>query len=174
MRRGVFFNTTSSTARLLVRFHPVNRFLYLMVRIVNVSQRPLLQALRKLVVLFLRDILVCPVQKLQRMAQSPAPIQIGIHWRVIVYVFPVVNRRLLDLFDGGFDLMHSLILFVAQLASVVMLQISARRTQIRQCVQIRRVPALGKRAAAAERKEQRKYHSRNDNAGNCFHGFDFS
>ena len=145
-----------------------------MVRIVNVSQRPLLQALRRLVIFLLRDVLVCPVQKLQRMSQSPAPIQIGIHWRVIVYVFAVVNRRLLDLFDGRFDLMHSLILFVAQLASVVMLQISASRTQICQCVQIRRVPALGKCTAATERKKQRKYHSRNENSGNCFHGFDFS
>ena len=45
-------HSTNSIACLLVRFHPVDGFLHVMVRLVNVFHCPLLQALRKLVVLF--------------------------------------------------------------------------------------------------------------------------
>jgi len=52
----------NSTARLPVRFHPLNRFFHVMVRSVNVTQRPLLQTLCEPVVLFPGDIFMRPVQ----------------------------------------------------------------------------------------------------------------
>src|SRR5208337_192348 len=60
------------------------------------------------------------------------------------------------------------------MAPIVALQMSARMAQIGQCVQIRGVPALGKRIAGTERKKQREYHSWNENSGNSFHEFGFS
>ena len=98
---------------LLVRFDPLNRFFHMVVRLVNVTQRALLQALCKLVVLFPRNILMRPVQKLQRTMQPSGPIHPGVHWRVIVQVLSVIDRSLLDLFDGVIDIMDGVFFFVA-------------------------------------------------------------
>jgi len=102
----------NSAACLPVRFHPVNRIFHMMVRLVNVTQRALLQALRKPVVLFLCNILMRLVQKLQRAVQPPGPIHVGINGRVIVQVLSVVDRSLLDLFDGLIDFMNGIFFFV--------------------------------------------------------------
>src|SRR5208337_788114 len=60
------------------------------------------------------------------------------------------------------------------MAPIGALQMSARMAQIGQCVQIRGMPALGKRIAGTEREKQREYHSWNENSGNSFHGFGLS
>jgi len=146
----------------------------MVVRLVNVTQRAFLQALRKPVVLFPRDVFMRPVQKLQRAVQAPRPIHPGVHWRVIVQVFSVVDRSLFDLFDGLIDFMDGIFFFVAQVASVRPLQVSTSFAQIAQRMQIGGMPALGKRIAGAERKKQREYHSWNEDSGNSFHEFDLS
>ena len=95
-----------------MRFHPVDGFLYMMVGLVNVAHRPLLQALRKLVVLFSRYILMRLVQKLQRSVQPPGPVQVGINRRMIVQILPVIDCSLLDFPDGCVDFMDGVFFFV--------------------------------------------------------------
>ena len=164
----------NSTACLLVRIHPRNRFLHVMVRLVDVTQRALLQALRKLVVFFPRDILMRPVQKFQCAVKPSRPIRPCVHRRVIVQVFSIIDGCLLDLLNGIIDFMDGIFFFVAQVAPIGPLQVSPRLTQIAQRVQVCGMPALGKRIAGAERKKQREYHSWNENSGNSFHGIGFS
>ena len=93
---------------------------------------------------------------------------------MVVQILPVIDRSLLDLSDGRVDFMDGVFFFVTQMAPVWPFQMCARVAQIRQRVQISGMLALGKRAAAAEGKKQRKYHGRNENASNCFHGLVFS
>src|SRR5271166_5246140 len=106
------------------------------------TERPLLQALRRTVVFFVGNVLVRLFQKLLRAVQAAGVIQARVYWRVIVQVFAVINRSLLDFSDCGVDLLDRFLLFMTQFPSVMGLEMRTGVPKIRQGMQISRMLSL--------------------------------
>jgi hypothetical protein len=139
-----------------VRVDETDRVIHVVDGAVDVSERALLQALRKAVIFFMRDVLAGLVQKLARTMQTAGVIQAGINRRMIVQVFAIVDRSSLDLRDGVIDRVDRFFFLVPQFAASMNIQVGASRAKIRQSVQIGRMLSLSGRIASAKRQEQSK------------------
>ncbi len=88
---------------------------------VNVPEGALLQALREAIIFLVRNVLARFLQQFLGAVQTAGTVQSGVNWRVIVQVFAVVNRSLLDFIDRVVDLANGFLLFLAKGAAVLAL-----------------------------------------------------
>ena len=124
----------------------VKGFFRVMMRLFDVIQRPLLQPLRKAIVLFARDIVVGLVNQFKSAMQAAGPVESGVNRRVLVQVLAIINRSPLDLANGLVDLMDRPLFLFAQFPVVGALQMGSCVAQIGQSMQIGRMPILCKSA----------------------------
>ena len=120
-------------------------------RLVDVLHRPPLQALRKTIVLFPRDIVVCGVEQFQGAVPAAKPVQPGVDRRVIVQILAVVNRSPLDLVDGRVDFTDRSLFPFTQGSVAGLFQVSSGGPQIAQSAQISRMSVLCETAQSAQR-----------------------
>jgi hypothetical protein len=117
----------------------VNRFLNVVVSLIDVLQGSMLQTLREGIVLFLGHIAVSLLEQLGSAVETTGPIQMAVNRRVIVQILAIVDGGLLDFTDRGIDFPNCDGFFFSELTSIGTLQVGAGVTQIGQRVKIRRV-----------------------------------
>jgi len=139
-RRGVFWSQKSNP-RLL---DDLNGFLDVVVSPVNVIQGALLEALRKCIVFLPRDVIMGLADKLERLVQASAPVEVDVDGGMVVDVFAIVDRSALDFSNGFVDLMNGLFFLIVQFAATRALQVGARVTKIGKRVQIGRMIRCGR------------------------------
>ena len=81
----------------------MNGFFNVTVRLINVTQSALLQSLGGGIVFFTRYVIVSLIDEVQRLVQTPAPIQVCVHGSMVVQILAVIDRGLLDFIDRVVD-----------------------------------------------------------------------
>jgi hypothetical protein len=118
------------------------RFTRAVHRRVDVGGRAMLQVPRVVVVLFLVDVVVRGLERLERVVQAAVIWLVGIARGMVLEVLAVVDRRFLDLVDRRIDVGDRLRLVPLDVRiAVTALQVPARLTQIGQRMKICRVLA---------------------------------
>jgi len=112
------------------------------VRFVDVVKSAIAQTTYCRIIFFVCDIVVRFVEQLQRAVIAAGPVHVRIDRRMIVQVLAIVNSSILDLSNGFVDLVNGMLLFFVHVMSrSQVLQVSARMTQIGECVQVCRMPS---------------------------------
>ena len=119
----------------------VNSFLDMAMCFFDVFEGPRLQTLSVGVVLFLGYVTAGAIEKFDCAVQTPAPLHVVVHRRMVVEVLAVVDGSLLNLVDRSVDFVNGFAFLLAEFAAVGALQMSARYAQIRKRVQIARMLA---------------------------------
>ncbi len=107
------------------------------VRLVDVFESALLEALGEGVVFFLGDIVVSLVDEFEGPVEAAAPVEAGVNWRMIVEILAVVDGSLFDFVDGFIDFVNGFLFLFTQFAAIGTLEMGASVTEIRQGVKIR-------------------------------------
>jgi hypothetical protein len=122
---------------------------------VEMLDRPLLQALRKTVVLFPRDIAMRLRDEFNGPMNPSRPIEAGINHGVVIQILAVVDGSLLDGADGFVDFMDRVFFLPLEFAVVRAFEMCSGSPQIGQCTQIRGV-SLCKRIETCESENSRQ------------------
>ena len=107
----------------------MNGLFDVLVRLVDMLESALLEALGKGVVFFLGDIVVSLVDEFECTVETPAPIEARVNRWMIVQVLAVVDGSLLDFVDGFIDFVNGLLLLFTQFAAIGTLEMGASVTQ---------------------------------------------
>jgi hypothetical protein len=134
-------------------FRRLNGFSDVIMRLVDVPHRPLLQALRKAIVLFLRDIAVGFVDQFKSAMSAARRVELGVNRRVIVQILTVVNPSLLDVANGVVDFTDRFPFLFPQGIVVRGFEVGSCEPQIGKGVQISRMFVLCETAQSAQRQE---------------------
>jgi hypothetical protein len=139
-------------------------------RFVDVLQSAIPQTAHGRVIFFPCDVIVSFIQQLQRAVVAAGAVHSGIDRRMIAQVFAVVDGSALDFVDGSVNFCNGvLFFFVHVMSGSQVLQVSARVAQIRERVQVCRMPSrfVGKAQGGADSDNKHK-----QGAMACdFHGF---
>jgi hypothetical protein len=100
-------------------------FLHVVMSLVDVVQGALLEALSEAVVFFAGDVVVRLVEQFGGAAETAAPLEVSVDWRVIVQVLAVFDGGLLDLGDGVIDFVDGFLFLITQFPAVGALQVSS-------------------------------------------------
>jgi hypothetical protein len=117
-------------------FDHCDRFIHVMMRLVEMVQNPRLKSLRCRIVLFLAAIANRPVENFARLVQSPDPRQVRIHRFMIFQTLSIRNGRHFQFLDRFIYLMNCISLLRTKLSTVRTLQKRPRESQIRKRVQV--------------------------------------
>jgi hypothetical protein len=115
----------------------VNRFLDVVMRLVDVHDGARLKTLRKGVVFFLGNVVVGFVDELESPVETAAPVETCVHGRMIVDILSVIDGGFLDFVDGLIDFVDGMLFLVTQFTAVGALQMGSSMAEIRQSVKIR-------------------------------------
>ena len=116
-----------------------NGFFDVEVRLVDVLQRTVTQALREAVVLFLGNVVVGLVEQFEGAVETAPPIHVGIDGRMVVYVLAVIDGRSLDFANGFVDFVNGVLFLLAQRAAIWTFEVRSGVTQIGESMQIGRM-----------------------------------
>jgi hypothetical protein len=145
-------------------------FLDVMMRLVDVLQSTLLEALGEGIVFFLGDVAVSFVDELECPVQAAAPIKVRVDRWIIVEVLSVIDRGFLDLFNGVVDFVNGFLFLFSQLPAVRALQVSPRLPEIGERVQIGRMLAWRRRLCRVVRgQKQQQCKNREQKLVGAFH-----
>jgi hypothetical protein len=138
----------------------VNGLFDVLVRLVDMLESALLEALGEGVVFFLGNIVVSLVDEFECTVETSAPVEACVNCRMIVQILAVVDGGLLDFVDGFIDFVDSFLFLFTQLAGIGTLEMGASVTEIRQSMKIRgmlfrrlRLRTNGRRNEEQEREE---------------------
>jgi len=131
-----------SLKNVLVVFDDGNRFIYVMMRVLQMFQNPRLQTSRVGIVLFLGAITNRSVENLAGLVQTSRPRPMRIYCSVIVQAFPVVNSSDFQFADRFIDVMNGVSFLRPKLSAVRTLQKRSRESQIRKCMHVMRMVSL--------------------------------
>lgn len=120
-------------------FDDRDRFIHMMMRLVEMVQNPRLKSLRGRIILFLAAIANCPVENFARLVQSPSPRPVRIHRFMIFQTLSVIDGRHLQFVDRFIDVMNRISLLRTELSTVWTLQKCPRESQIRKRVHVTRM-----------------------------------
>src|SRR6202035_3095344 len=123
----------------LVMFDDRDRFIHMMMRLVEMVQNPRLKSLRGRIVFFLAAIANRPVENFTRLVQSPSPRPMRVHRFMIFQTLSIFNGRYFQLVDGFIDVMNCISLLRTKLSAVRTLQKRPRESQIRKRVHVTRM-----------------------------------
>src|SRR5580704_12735381 len=123
----------------LVMFDDRDRFIHMMMCLVEMVQNPRLKSLRGRIVFFLAAIANCPVENFARLVQSPSPRPVRIHRFMIFQTFSVIDGGHLQFVDRFIDVMNRISLLRTELSTVRTLQKRPRESQIRKRVHVTRM-----------------------------------
>jgi hypothetical protein len=130
------------------------------VRLVDMFESALLEALGEGVVFLLGDIVVSLIDEFECTVETTAPIEARVNGWMIVQVLAVVDGSLLDFVDGFIDFVNGFLFLLTQFAAIGTLEMGASVTQIGQSVKIRgmllrrlRLRGNGRRNEEQKRKE---------------------
>src|ERR1700733_3414588 len=137
MSRCLFSFLTSAYA--LVMFYDCDRFIHMMMCLVEMLQNPCLKSLRGRIVFFLAAIANRPVENFTRLVQSPSPRPLRIHRFMIFQTLSVIDGRHLQFVDRFIDVMNRISLLRTKLSTVRTLQKRARESQIRKRMHVTRM-----------------------------------
>src|ERR1700733_6375469 len=116
MSRCLFSFLTSAYA--LVMFYDCDRFIHMMMCLVEMLQNPCLKSLRGRIVFFLAAIANRPVENFTRLAQPPGPRPVRIHRFMIFQALSVFNGSYFQFVDGFVDFMNRISLLFPELSTV--------------------------------------------------------
>jgi hypothetical protein len=112
------------------------------VRFVDVFERAMTQSMGIAVIFFFFDIVTRRVEELEGSMIAASAGQVAVDLRMIVQVFAVINRSLLDLSDSPIDLCDGVIFLSIHAAGPPpTLQMSARVAEVGERVQVGRMPS---------------------------------
>jgi hypothetical protein len=124
-----------------------DRHIHLPHSLIDVGIRTMLKAMRKVVVFLVRDVVVSVAKEVRRRVEATRAIRALVERHVIVHVLSVIDCSLTDIAYCGVDFLNCLA-FVARYRVVArtMIDHPARRTQVRERVEIARVVSRHVRA----------------------------
>jgi hypothetical protein len=132
-------------------------FLDVAMRLVDVFQGALLQTPGGGVIFFAGDVIVRSVQELNGAAQAAVPIQAGIDRRVVIDVFSVVDCSFLDLGDGIVNFVDGLLFLLAQLPTIVAIEVSSSVAQVAESMKVSWMFTLGRRFRGGVRGNKKQH-----------------
>jgi len=109
----------------------VNRFLDVVVRLVDVFKCALLEALGEGIVFFLGNVIVGLVHEFERTVETAAPVEASVNREMIVEILAVVDGSFLDFVDGFIDFVYGLLFLITQFPAIRALKMGACVTEIR-------------------------------------------
>lgn len=129
------------------------------VRFVDVVDCAIAQAAHRRIVFFAGDIIVRLVEQFQGTVIAASASHVRIDRRMVVQTLAIVNRSVLDLFDGFVDLGDGVIFFSIHAAGPgSALEMSAGVAQVGERVQVGRMPSRfigeGQRGADSNNKQE--------------------
>src|SRR6202035_2995903 len=101
----------------LVMFDDRDRFIHVMMRLVEMLQNPRLKSLRGRIVFFFAAIANSPVENFTRLVQSPGPRPVRIHSFMVFQTLSVFDCRYLQFVDRFIDFMNRISLLLAKLSA---------------------------------------------------------
>jgi hypothetical protein len=142
--------------------YDLNRFLDVVVRLVDVFKCALLEALGEGIVFFLGNVVVSFVHEFKRTVETAAPVEASINRKMIVDIFAVVDGSFLDFVDGFIDFVYSLLFLITQFSAIRTLQMGACMTEIRQSVKISGMLSRRLRLCRNERRNEEQESEKNE------------
>ncbi|MGA9179423.1 MAG: hypothetical protein WB117_00540, partial [Candidatus Acidiferrales bacterium] len=121
---------------------------------INVTKHTDLEAAGCGIVFFPTDIVMSLDEEIVGFVQAACPGGMDVHRGVIVNVFAIVNRGVLDFVDCFVNLVDRVIFFGAQRAAVRALQVRTGIPQIGKGMEIGRVFTLGLQGLVGERRQK--------------------
>jgi hypothetical protein len=130
------------------------------VRFVDVFQGAMTQAMGKAVIFFLLDVVMGRVEQLQGTMIAASASHVIVDGRMVIQVFAVINRSVLDLCDRLVDLFDGVIFFSIHAAGPrPAFQMSARGAEVGECVQVGGMSPgiIGEGHGGTDSKQKRYY-----------------
>lgn len=110
------------------------------VRFVDVLQSAVTQSVSKCVVFFFREIAMRFVEQFERSVIAARAPEVGVDWRMIIQILPVIDGGMLDFSNGLVDLGDSVLFLAIHMRGVgLVFQMSAGMAQVGEGVEVRRM-----------------------------------
>jgi hypothetical protein len=126
-------------SHVLVMFGHCDRFIYMMMRFMEMLQNPRLKPFRGRVVLFLAAIANRPVENFTRLVQSSSPRPVRIYRFMVFQTLSVFDGRHLQFLDGFIYLMNCIFFLLPEFSAIRTLQQRPRESQVRKRMQVVRM-----------------------------------
>lgn len=120
-------------------FDDGDRFIHVVMRLVEVLQNPRLKSLRGRIVFFFAAIANSPVENFTGLVQSPCPRPVRIHGFMIFQTLSVFNGSYFQFVDRFINFMNRISLLLPKLSAVRTLQKRPRESQIRKRMHVTRM-----------------------------------